>query len=418
METVGIIAEYNPFHNGHAYHMHKSKELTGADFVIVVMSGDFVQRGAPSIFDKYTRTKMALCCGADLVLELPVRYATGSAEYFAAGAVSLLHNLGVVDALCFGGESNQLSLFTKISEILFNEPDFYSDRLREHLSCGLSYPTARAKALLDYCQQDNASGFFCDTQNLTTFLASPNNILGIEYCKALHRLSSSIEPVVLQRVESDYHQKTLSEQFSSATAIRRHLADQDLHSIKNQLPPEAFSLLKEAVRTNRLSTLEDYSLLLKYKLMCETPDSLTQYQDMSVELANRIYSKLNQFESIPQFIQELKTKEVTYTRISRALLHVLLNIQSFSLAEDSQDIAPYARILGFRKDSAPLLGQIKKTSCIPMISKLADRKKILSGDGLAMLEEDLWCANLYESVLSHNAPLNFTNEIAKPIVIC
>lgn len=138
----------------------------------------------------------------------------------------------------------------------------------------------------------------------------------------------------------------------------------------------------------------------------------------SVELANRIYSKLNQFESIPQFIQELKTKEVTYTRISRALLHVLLNIQSFSLAEDSQDIAPYARILGFRKDSAPLLGQIKKTSCIPMISKLADRKKILSGDGLAMLEEDLWCANLYESVLSHNAPLNFTNEIAKPIVIC
>lgn len=418
METVGIIAEYNPFHNGHAYHMHKSKELTGADFVIVVMSGDFVQRGAPSIFDKYTRTKMALCCGADLVLELPVRYATGSAEYFAAGAVSLLHNLGVVDALCFGGESNQLSLFTKISEILFNEPDFYSDRLREHLSCGLSYPTARAKALLDYCQQDNASGFFCDTQNLTTFLASPNNILGIEYCKALHRLSSSIEPVVLQRVESDYHQKTLSEQFSSATAIRRHLADQDLHSIKNQLPPEAFSLLKEAVRTNRLSTLEDYSLLLKYKLMCETPDSLTQYQDMSVELANRIYSKLNQFESIPQFIQELKTKEVTYTRISRALLHVLLNIQSFSLAEDSQDIAPYARILGFRKDSASLLGQIKKKSCIPLISKLADRQKLLSGDGLAMLEEDIWCANLYESVVASHSPEGYQHEITKPIVIC
>ena len=418
MKTVGIIAEYNPFHNGHAYHIHKSRELTGADFVIIAMSGDFVQRGAPSIFDKYTRTKMALSCGADLVLELPVRYATGSAEYFAAGAVSLLHNLGVADALCFGGESDQLSFFTKISEVLFNEPEFYSDRLRRHLSCGLSYPTARAKALLDYCQQTDESGFFCDAQNLTAFLASPNNILGIEYCKALHRLSSSIKPVVLQRVESDYHQETLSEQFSSATAIRRHLADQDLHSIKNQLPPEAFSLLKEAVRTNRLSTLEDYSLLLKYKLMCETPDSLTQYQDMSVELANRIYSKLNQFESIPQFIQELKTKEVTYTRISRALLHVLLNIQSFSLAEDSQDIAPYARILGFRKDSASLLGQIKKKSCIPLISKLADRQKLLSGDGLAMLEEDIWCANLYESVVASHSPEGYQHEITKPIVIC
>ena len=417
MKTVGVIAEYNPFHNGHAYHMHKSKELTGADFVIVVMSGDFVQRGTPSIFDKYTRTKMALCCGADLVLELPVRYAVGSAEYFATGAVSLLHNLGVVDALCFGGESNQLSFFTKLSEILINEPEFYSDRLRNHLSCGLSYPTARAKSLLDYCQQDNASGFFCDAKNLSAFLASPNNILGIEYCKALHRLSSSIEPVVLQRVESDYHQETLSKQFSSATAIRRHLADNDLHSIKNQLPPEAFSLLKEAVRTNRLSTLENYSLLLKYKLMCEMPESLTQYQDMSAELANRIYSKLNQFKSIPQFIQELKTKEITYTRISRALLHVLLNVQSFSLAEDSLDIAPYARILGFRKNSVSLLGQIKKKSCIPLISKLADRQKILSVDGLAMLEEDIWCANLYESVVASHSSEGYQNEIAKGIVV-
>ena len=152
--------------------------------------------------------------------------------------------------------------------------------------------------------------------------------------------------------------------------------------------------------------------------MCETPDSLTQYQDMSVELANRIYSKLNQFESIPQFIQELKTKEVTYTRISRALLHVLLNIQSFSLAEDSQDIAPYARILGFRKDSASLLGQIKKKSCIPLISRLADRQKLLSGDGLAMIEEDIWCANLYESVVASHSPEGYQHEITKPIVIC
>lgn len=417
MKTAGIIAEYNPFHNGHAYHIHKSRELTGADFVVVVMSGDFVQRGVPSIIDKYTRTKMALTCGADLVLELPVRYAAGSAEYFATGAVSLLHNLGMVNYLCFGGESDQLFYFRNISKILLQEPEFYTTRLHRHLSRGLSYPAARSNALLDYCQQTDTSDFFCDTKDLAAFLASPNNILGIEYCKVLNRLSSSVEPVVLRRIESDYHQETLSEQYSSATAIRRCLTDGNFDSIKNQLPPEAFSLLKEAVYTNSLSVAEDYSLLLKYKLMCETPESLIQYQDMSAELSNRIYSRLNQFESIPQFIQALKTKEITYTRISRALLHVLLNIQSFSLAEDSLDIAPYAHILGFRKDSVSLLGQIKKKSCIPLISKLADRRKILSGDGLAMLEEDIWCANLYESVVASHSSERYKNEIAKGIVV-
>ena len=151
--------------------------------------------------------------------------------------------------------------------------------------------------------------------------------------------------------------------------------------------------------------------------MCETPKSLTQYQDMSAELANRIYGKWNQFESIPQFIQELKTKEVTYTRIARALLHVLLNIQSFSPAENAPHIAPYARILGFRKDSASLLGQIKKKSCIPLISKLADRQKLLSDDGLSMLEEDIWCANLYESVVASHSSEGYQNEIVKGIVV-
>ena len=151
--------------------------------------------------------------------------------------------------------------------------------------------------------------------------------------------------------------------------------------------------------------------------MCETPKSLTQYQDVSAELANRIYGKLNQFESIPQFIQELKTKEITYTRIARALFHVLLNIQSFSLIEAPQDIAPYARILGFRKNSVSLLGQIKKRSRIPLISKLADRQKILNGDGLAMLEEDIWCANLYESVVASHSSEGYKNEIAKGIVV-
>ena len=198
MRTVGIIAEYNPFHTGHEYHIRKARELSGADYVIVVMSPDFVQRGEPAVFDKYTRTRMALQGGADLVIELPVCYATGSAEYFAEGATALLDSLGTVNTLCFGGESDDISLFQNIADILIQEPKEYTDLLRSFLKQGMTYPQARCQALSHYLKNqisDPSSSALLpdqcklpDLETVTDFLSTPNNILGIEYCKALKKL--------------------------------------------------------------------------------------------------------------------------------------------------------------------------------------------------------------------------------------
>ena len=210
--VTGIIAEYNPFHNGHAYQIQKARELTGCDFVVVVMSGDFVQRGAPALFDKYTRTKMALLGGADLVLELPVWASSASAEFFAAGAVSVLEGIGCTDFLCFGAEDEKLSKMQKAVELLANENTEFQKQLRDVLKTGLSFPAARKQAL---------SGFL--TEEESSILDKPNNILGIEYLKALKAKNSSIEPVIVKREGQGYHGQELSHGFASASGIRSAL---------------------------------------------------------------------------------------------------------------------------------------------------------------------------------------------------
>ncbi len=413
MKTVGLITEYNPFHNGHAYHIRQARALTHADYVIAVMSGDYVQRGEPAIVNKYTRAAMALQSGADLVLELPVRYATGSAEYFGAGAVSLLDSLGVVDALCFGSECGDTSVLLSIAEILAQEPSSLSKQLRQNVKGGMTYPAARASALTSYLHMQLPGFSLSDA-----FLSSPNNILGVEYCKALLRLHSSITPVAILRVGSSYHQKSLEEIYSSATALREKLYQGEPKEIQNQIPPRAFRLLEESLLNQPPALLDDYSLLLSYRLMQETAESLTGYQDVSPELANRILSCQGSQSSYTDFIQTVKTRELTYTRVSRALLHILLNIRSFPLDHEGTSLVPYARILGFRKTCTPLLGAIKERGRIPLISKLANREKLLSDQSLAMLDEDIWCANLYERVAAHKSDRAFIHETSRqfPIV--
>ena len=237
MRIVGIIAEYNPFHNGHQYHIEKSLELTGADAAVVVMSGNFIQRGAPAIMPKHSRAKMALKNGASLVIELPVPYATGSAEYFAYGAVSLLDDFGCVDALCFGSECGNLNLLKTLAKILVKEPAEYKELLSCYLKQGNSFPLARQYAMRDYLHSDQVNDI----------LAEPNNILGIEYLKALYRLNSTIEPYTIQRVSSHYHDQELQESYSSASAIRNVIKSEDFDSLKLQLSEESFEFLMPKV---------------------------------------------------------------------------------------------------------------------------------------------------------------------------
>ena len=411
MKTVGLITEYNPFHNGHAYHIEKAKMLTGADHVIVVMSGDFVQRGAPAVMPKHLRTESALLSGASLIIELPVCFATGSAEYFAQGSISLLNRLGCIDSICFGSECGDLHLLNEIAQILADEPIEYQTALKQALKEGASFPAARQEALNIY------------SDKYSEILASPNNILGIEYLKALAKIHSKMEPFTIKRIGAGYHDMDIDGQFSSATAIRSdiyQLADVNSSSeslplthIQTQVPSSCHELMKKNYQTRYPVKADDFSLLLKAKLLSETAGSLSHYLDMSPELANRILRLRNDYLSFEQFCDLLKTKELTRSRISRSFIHVLLGITNDWLTAMKAP-APYARILGFRRDHADLLGILKQTSDIPLITSPA--KAVLADTAYQMLELDIYASDLYESVITDLYGTPFHNELTKQII--
>lgn len=441
MKTVGIIAEYNPFHSGHEYQLRYVREKLSADFIVIAMSGDFVQRGTPALFSKHVRTEMALRCGADLVLELPVSVSTSSAEFFARGGVQLLDALGVVDMLCFGSEAGETGALMELADVLVKEPDDYKNTLKSLLSQGESFPSARSHALLEYFKNprnfpgDDFDGVLIPLLNqITEILSSPNNILGIEYCKALLRQNSKIKPVTIKRAGSGYHEtKIIEQEHASATAIRKIFLEQadrgrmsgdnpaycssatdfsvKLDSIKRQVPPAAFTLLKEAFRSNEFVTEKDFDSILHYCLLEKSPAKLLSFLDVSESLARRISNQLNFYEGFSEFASLLKTKEITQTRIQRALLHILLGIR-----EVPQKI-PYAKVLGFRRDSSPLLKEIKEKSSVPLLTKAADARNYLSEKEMSLLKECTFASNLYEGILSRKSGRNFVHEYQKPVVI-
>lgn len=376
---------------------------------IVVMSGDFVQRGVPAIMPKHLRTEAALRSGASLVLELPVCYATGSAEIFALGAVSLLDKLGCVDYLCFGSECGDLSLLEKLAKILSEEPDEYRDILQSHLRLGDTFPLARQNALEAIVKDDGVHAI----------LEKPNNILGLEYLKALYRLNSTIKPVTVQRAGSGYHDTKLGQQYSSASAIRTILytfRDSVDETLEAHVPLSCFLQLKDAQNKRYPVQAEDFSLLLKYKLLKESKDSLTEYADVSQDLANRIINQRNHFMNFHQFCDLLKTKEMTYTRISRALIHILLEIKKcdFEMFRSS-GLHAYIRVLGFRKDSSSVLTCMKQNAEIPLLTKLASTID-MPPFGHQMLQTDMDAANLYESVITDKFQTPFVNEYEQALV--
>ena len=404
---TGIIAEYNPFHNGHAYQIEQARLLTGCDFLVVVMSGDYVQRGAPAVFDKYTRARMALACGADLVLELPVACSCASAEFFASGAVSLLDGLGCVDFLCFGSESGDLQSLMEPARILAKESPVFQEALRRGLSLGLSFPAARKEA-------------FRACASNPDILDLPNNILGIEYLKALLQRESSIKPVTIKREGQGYHDTLLDSGFASASGIRRFLKQEEaplsaLPALKESLPDPVMEVLKDTLAHTLPVWDEDFSMLLRYELLRQSASDLTQYADISPDLGRRLKNCADKFSSFSEFVALVKTKDVTYTRITRALFHILLNLTG----EDTRNSVamPYARILGFRKDHSRILGLLKENSRIPIIPKAADYKTYLTPDLQPLFEKDLFAANLYETIAAAKQKRAFLHDLKRSPVI-
>ena len=466
MRTVGIIAEYNPLHTGHQYHIKKAREMANADYVVVVMSPDFVQRGAPAIFDKHTRTRMALLAGADLVLELPVCYATGSAEYFARGAVGTLDALGCIDAVCFGSETADGNVFSQLADILVPEPPLYQDVLRREQKAGRTFPQARAAAFAavlaegydtdaahtsavfisgneiatckNSAQQISAS--LCGSgapEELLQQLSMPNNILALEYCRALKQFSSSISPLPVLRQGNGYHDGTLNGNFCSATALRETLLQEPFQKQLQAKQEESTTLLAyipkacqppflAAARTP--VTTDDFLPLLAEKLLALSDYS--EYLDLSPELSDRI-RKLRFFcigKSFADITAILKTRQLTEARIRRALLHLLLGLRQDALSRyQANGTAFYARLLGFRKSAEPLLHVIKHSATIPLLAKPSDSEAVLnrfySGQpdrlacALEMLRANFLSSNRYEGIASYKYKREFIPEYKKSPVI-
>ena len=403
MKIVGLITEYNPFHAGHLYHMQQARELTGADYCVVLMSGSFVQRGEPAIFDKYRRTKAALLAGADLVLEIPVAFSTASAHEFAAYGVALLSAIGV-DAVVFGSECGQIEFLKQAASALNHESAEFQERLRKGLKAGLTYPQARAKALE---MEDTWA----------SVLTSPNNILGIEYLRAAEDLHSPMEFYTISRKGSGYHEDTLADaNFPSASAIRGIIRnslskDKDLLDIlASHLPAVTHPAYTGAVPV----FVDDFSELLNAAVL--QMQATFSIADLSPELAARLAKPPYFPLSFEERIQALKTRQLTYTRVSRALLHLVLGMREEDISRwKDEGYALYARILGFRRQSSPLLSCLHKKSSIPLITKMADAAQNLSPSALALLEQEVYASHLYQTVRMKRSGV-FQNEYTEGLV--
>ena len=417
MKVTGIVAEYNPFHNGHRYQLERARKLTGADRILVVMSGDFTQRGTPAVIDKYERTRMALENGADMVIELPSCYACGSAEYFGSGAVAMMNALGAVDSICFGSECGNLEELYPIAEILAREPDTFKEHLRAEIKNGKPYPRARNIALT-HCIPG-----FAEHENL---LGLPNNILGIEYLKALIRSWSVIRPFTLQRTESDYHSYRLDQGFASSQALRQTIAMADQHPgsfremierIRFQVPENVYEILFERFGNRYPVFPNDLSSMLVYKLLLERHHGYTSFVDVSKELSDKLLHFTNHAYTFEQFCDGLKSKDLTYVRISRVLCHILLNVRKADMEHYKEEGEVfYARVLGFRQDAEDLLAEINKKSHIPVITRVSEGDRLGSKVARRQFERDVLASHFYESIVANKYGSGLMNEYERQVI--
>ncbi len=325
MKILGLIVEYNPFHNGHLYHLKKSLEITNSTHSIAVMSGNFLQRGEPALFDKYKRAEMAVSNGVDLVVELPTLYACQSAEIFAHGAITLLNSLNCIDSICFGSEHGDIDLLVEISKILINEPDKFKTLLKRNLDEGILFALARSKALSEYMLNHTNLNIY--ENKLNDVLSTPNNILGIEYIKSLLKHKSTIRPYSITRIQADYNSETIESNICSATAIRKTLKEYNtLDSISNVVPIKTFELISKSIDNNFNPMFDEYYFDTIRELVIRDLNILNSYFDVNEGIENKIYKSVFSCKNIFELQQSIKSKRYTLTKVKRILNNILLGI--------------------------------------------------------------------------------------------
>ncbi|THF81335.1 nucleotidyltransferase [Cohnella fermenti] len=371
MRTVGIVVEYNPLHNGHLYHIQQSRKITGADAVVAVMSGHFLQRGEPAIADKWARSEMALRAGCDLVLELPAAYSSQPAEWFAFGSVAVLEATGAVDALCFGSESGDVATLDRIAALLADEPEDVGRELGRLLKLGLPYPSAYAEAVRLHLRR---TGRELDAEFR---LDQPNHTLGLHYLLALRRLGSSIVPYSIKREKSDYSQTSISDtSIASATALRALLTRSgDLSELSPFVPASTLDILRREAEAGRFPvTWESFSRPLFHLLAQMDETRLASFAEAAEGLEFRLRRCLAELDedSVEELLGRLKTKRYTRTKLQRLLLRILLGHtkEELSAAALASGVR-YIRVLGFTERGRGLLRRMKKTASVPVVHSAA-----------------------------------------------
>lgn len=390
MRTAAVICEYNPFHNGHAYHIQKTKEVTGADFIVALMSGNYVQRGAPAIMEKQIRTEAALLSGADLVIELPLWAATGSAPYFALGSITLLNHLGMIDSLSFGSECSDLQTLWEIASFFVESDELIQEKTAEYSRLGHSYPRAKELAHKDLIPDPS----------WISIIRQPNNILGLEYMKALISSKSPIRPYCIRRESSGHHDNFLHDSISSASAIRDSVTAKGLSEVLSQIPKELHPLYQKHFGVDFPVTPDDFSLLLQSSL-CETSD-YTKFWGISKDFSDRLCRIWAPNLSFTNLIQQCKTKNITWSRISRNLLHIMLGMttEQYRILERMHMI-PYFQILGFKKSSSRLIAELKQNTGVPMVRHLRKLNTPLTREQEELLAAERRANLLYQLVLGN-----------------
>ena len=430
-KVLGIIAEYNPFHNGHLYHLKSSKKLTQTDYTVAIISGNFTQRGSTSIIDKWSKTKMALENGIDLVIELPVLYSISSAENFADGAIKILNSLGIIDYLSFGSETSDIDILKNISEILYNEPIDYKKLLTKELDKGLSFPKARENALLGYIKSSSNNIKF-DIEKYTNIISSPNNILGIEYLKALKKYQSNIKPICIERTGTNYNSTDISTKNSiannsicndltaigSATAIRGLIKSKNYETIKDLVPSSSYSLLMACLNDGYIvPDLNIFEKEIFYILRKMSVEEIANLPDVSEGLEFSIKKAANSCNNIDDFLNIVKSKRYTVTRLQRILLYALLNISKKDIELSKKIEKPYVRILGFNENGKRLVSQIALNH--PEITLITSVKKFIDSnsnkDLQIMFDKDIFATDVYSLGFENNSfgNLDFKNGIIK-----
>lgn len=403
--VLGIITEYNPFHNGHVLHLNESKKITNADFTIAIMSGNFTQRGETSIFDKWAKTEMALKQGIDLVIELPTIYAISSAENFAQGAIKILSTLGIIDYLSFGSEIGEIKALNDVAEILYKEPKEFSDLIKNQLRSGLSYPKAREIAM---------SLYFGNSPKYTDALQNPNNILGVEYLKALKKYKSPIKALTIKRNYSDYNSNTVKKGIASATAIRTMISNgKNIHSV---VPFESYEIIEKLIENGEyVPSIKAFEKEIIYILRKMTITEIASLPDVTEGLENRIKTAANSSNTLEELINKIKTKRFTQSRIQRILLYALIGITNKDM-EMSKKTLPYIRVLGFNKHGKRIISSIAENN--PKAKIVVSVKRFLENNKdpklQTMMAKDIVATNIYTLGFKNGkgvANLDYTHKI-------